>query len=678
MTFEPTAIMNAHVLAKIKLNNTEYVTNGDMELDSDWDDNGSPAVNERSSERAYTGTYSRKITQPSAGGTYTYGIKQTITGLVVGKTYNISGKLYGLDMDPVSSIIVYLATGAHDFYFNPTNGSWNEISASITSPIFTATHTSEEIRIYPVSNVAGNAGKTFYVDDISIKDYDATAPIETLYYADENLSMSDGNFYEGRLSVSTLQRAFSSFTQPKQRTSTLTLTLKDADLTIRDILENYTLGNREVYLYVGTGTNLDDYSIDFHGVIKFPGGVSFDRNEVQIRLNDRRNSDEAILPVNKFWTTDYPNLHEDAEGQPIPIVYGNFSDMWIPATCVNTSTKQFKIADHEIYSIDDVAKNGTGSQSWTDEDLENATFILDETYDPDNDVITVKCKGKVNIPGLLLQHPVTILIDILYNFLGLETTDVNQIALGTLLTDLIGVKCRRVISAEISSNTLLEELGIENMFDLFIKDDKYYPKTRMPEVGVDSTYTEIEIAQGSLRVDADPEGLYANRIKCNYDYDLVNDRYRGIAQANWPYEQERVGQIIPRTINFKWLYVQADVNALASHLIMLYAREINVIKFTAMGDAIMSQLADRVGLTFAHYNGRPLVIRELSKHFGTMSCTIFGYDEIKHVLPGYWTGDDAPDYDSATPEQRASQGFWTDDDGYANPGEEESKVSNFW
>ena len=147
----------------------ELVTNGNMELDSDWNDFGSPAVNERSSEQAFTGTYSRKITQPAAGGTYTYGITQTITGLTVGKSYLISGKLYGLDMDSGYNIIVYLATGAHDFYFSPINGSWNGINASITSPIFTATHTSEVMRIYPASNVAGNAGKTFYVDDISIR-----------------------------------------------------------------------------------------------------------------------------------------------------------------------------------------------------------------------------------------------------------------------------------------------------------------------------------------------------------------------------------------------------------------------------------------------------------------------------------------------------------------------------
>ena len=138
------------------------------------------------------------------------------------------------------------------------------------------------------------------------------------------------------------------------------------------------------------------------------------------------------------------------------------------------------------------------------------------------------------------------------------------------------------------------------------------------------------------------------------------------------------GQVIPRTINFNWLWIDSDVHALAMHLIMLYSREINVIMFTASGDGILTKLADRVGLTFGHYVGRPLIVREISKHFTTMSCTIFGYDEVKHVLPGYWTADDAPSYDDATAEQRATMGFFTDDDGYAKPGDEDSKVSNWW
>ncbi|MBA7553938.1 hypothetical protein ES705_46542 [subsurface metagenome] len=117
---------------------------------------------------------------------------------------------------------------------------------------------------------------------------------------------------------------------------------------------------------------------------------------------------------------------------------------------------------------------------------------------------------------------------------------------------------------------------------------------------------------------------------------------------------------------------------MAAHLILLYSHEINVVKFTAYGEGILTKLADRAGLTFANYANRPLLVREISKHFNNMSCTIYGYDSIQHVLPGYWAADDAPNYDDATPEQRKALGFWTNDDGEAKPGDPDSKVSNWW
>ncbi|GAF78507.1 unnamed protein product, partial [marine sediment metagenome] len=52
----------------------------------------------------------------------------------------------------------------------------------------------------------------------AIGEYHVLAVVEltglTLYYANDSLSMSDGNYYEGRLKSSALQRAFSSFTEP--------------------------------------------------------------------------------------------------------------------------------------------------------------------------------------------------------------------------------------------------------------------------------------------------------------------------------------------------------------------------------------------------------------------------------------------------------------------------------
>jgi hypothetical protein len=54
---------------------SELVTNGDMELDANWSDLSAPTTNERSSEQAHTGTYSRKIVGSANGS----GISQNIS-----------------------------------------------------------------------------------------------------------------------------------------------------------------------------------------------------------------------------------------------------------------------------------------------------------------------------------------------------------------------------------------------------------------------------------------------------------------------------------------------------------------------------------------------------------------------------------------------------------------------
>lgn len=496
---------------------------------------------------------------------------------------------------------------------------------------------------------------------------------KALYYADVNMSMSDGNFYEGRLSVSSLQRAFSSFTEPKQRQSTLTITLKDADLTIRQLLDDYTWGNRHVKVYIGKGRDINDYSIDFHGIIKFPGGIEFDRKEVRIKLRDARNKDVVMLPINKYWESNYPNLEDGAEGNPIPIVYGDFSDMEVPATCINTSINEFKIADHSIYDIVQVYKNG-GAVSHSNEDLENATFRI-SSYDPDNDTVTVKLIGKIE--GYV-GGPTGIIEDILENYLEVSADNIDYTSFTELDAETGDMKCRRYIGDELSSNTLLEELAIECLFDIFIDNDKYTVRSRRPTTLIDSTFDTMTIAPNSLNVEGDPENLYNNRIKCNYVYDPVEEKFWSVHEANQTTEQERVQQTITRNIDFNWLYEYDDVFAVAEHLILLYSHEINVIKFTAYGEGILIKLADRVGLTFAHYEDRPLLVREITKNFNNMSCTIYGYDSIQHVLPGYWADDDAPNYDNATEEQRKSFGFWTNDDGEAKTGDEDSKVSHWW
>ncbi len=498
----------------------------------------------------------------------------------------------------------------------------------------------------------------------------------TLYYADSHLSMSDGNFYEGRLEVGTLQRAFSSWSEPRQRQSTLAITLKDRDRTVRTLLESYTWGLRRVAVYVGKGRNLADYTLDFEGIIKFPGGISYDESKVRVQLRDARDRDELVLPSELFTIDAYPHLDDRASGKAIPIAYGDWSGRAVPVVCTDTTTNEFTIAGHAIKSIVQVYLNGA-AVSHTNEDLTAATFRI-ASYDPQNDLVTVTFQGKTDDTGALITNPVGVLRDLQENYAGVDPADIDADSYDLLADELSGFAMRRYITEQSSSGVLIEELATECAFDVAVENGEYAVRSRTPSQSYDTLYDATNVKTDSLVVEYDPENLYANRLTGVYDWDPTNNAYRNAVEMNHTAQQTALGKVITRLISFKWLYIQEHVETTLSRFILLYSSEIRVIRFTGLGEAILEQLGNRVGLSFAGFEERPLLVRDVSKNFKNHSCEISGYDALSYANPGYWTIDGAPGWLAASASQRISQGFWTDDDGYASAGVEESKVSNWW
>tara|TARA_R110002020_G_scaffold437992_1_gene648382 strand:- start:11557 stop:15672 length:4116 start_codon:yes stop_codon:yes gene_type:complete len=143
---------------------SELVVNGDMELDSNWGDVVSPAINERSTEIVRTGTYSRKIVGDSSYD----GMAQSVT-VVAGESYLVSGWVYG---DGTNKLYARAYDGGGSGYDNFWIGSSNDgivVPAEWTyyQKIFKAVGTSFNIQILQGDQSAG--GVTFYADDISLK-----------------------------------------------------------------------------------------------------------------------------------------------------------------------------------------------------------------------------------------------------------------------------------------------------------------------------------------------------------------------------------------------------------------------------------------------------------------------------------------------------------------------------
>ena len=136
----------------------ELVTNGNMELDANWLDNGTPTTNERSDEQANGGTYSRKF----VGDSDSDGVYQIVTSEANAYyTFDAYAYISALTASGLSCWI--LNSGATDtirFENITTTGEFVNTSGIVQS-------TDTGLKLVFCQNGAGAI--TAYIDDVSVK-----------------------------------------------------------------------------------------------------------------------------------------------------------------------------------------------------------------------------------------------------------------------------------------------------------------------------------------------------------------------------------------------------------------------------------------------------------------------------------------------------------------------------
>lgn len=457
----------------------------------------------------------------------------------------------------------------------------------------------------------------------------------TLRFTDPpGLSMSDGHFWAPRLvEISELTYAFSSLIEPKQRGTSLRIVLDNHDDQVTAWLDTYEWGNRPVDIYVGEGSDLDAYDLEFSGIIRFPDTYQRDRDRAVVYLTDRRMADGRDMPPETFGTGNYPNLEDKSNYYPIPVVYGDFSDtadkQLCPAYCTDTTANQFKVAWHPIHSISQVYRkvgNTLTPISHSDEDLEGATFKI-ATYDPDDHTILVAMKGKTLPGGALMENPADIIEDLMTAYGQIPADDLASTTFDAVRAATSGTKCRRWIGAVsrtaaggtsyvgiTSTWPLITALCNEVGIDLVIRNGVYAIYTRASGTPV-WTYKDTDIVQGHFRVDQDPENLYCNRLRCYYRYDPGADRYDAYVLKDDAAEQGEAGvnALAMRDFSFTWLWEDAAVDARAQALLDFFSSKPRVVSMTLMYYAIHRYVGDTIALSFDSFTDQAMQIREISK-----------------------------------------------------------------
>lgn len=233
----------------------------------------------------------------------------------------------------------------------------------------------------------------------------------------------DNIYYDGRLSsISSITLAIDNLYNGIPSYESCSINLINSDGYFDHIRDNNIYGQK-VKVYYGEDTNnIDDFIQVYEGIIE-----SFQPETDVLSLNtyDPRKTLSKSIPENKFEKINYPKFSDN--GKYIPLSYGEINNA--EAFCLNEtdglSLFEFKLADtefHPIKSINTVYVEGEEVSVYS-EDLSLGTFKLESSVYSSGDSVTASFSGYVDDEGVLIEDPIDIIEDILFNYTTLFFDD---------------------------------------------------------------------------------------------------------------------------------------------------------------------------------------------------------------------------------------------------------------
>lgn len=529
--------------------------------------------------------------------------------------------------------------------------------------------------------------------DSSIQNWRVLVEIQldglTVRRAQDYLVQSDGTVWEkGLVSTSPLRMSAGRMLDPQIVTSSMAIELDNVDNVITDLMDDYEWGSRLVLVYVGQGTAAADYAEVWRGRVRISGGIEYDDVICRIDLMDVRGADAQVLPPNKLFPSDYPNIEDKSKYLPIPIIYGDWSSgvaggERVPSYCVDTTAGvagRFKLAAHELKQIEKVFLNSVDITTDCTMDLANAEFTITgaQVYAPLTDTVSANVQGATDdgtSSGTLLQTLPEIADDLLQTWLGVDAADIDATQFAVWAADLTTSDYgRRWIGSEISSNTLMSEIAVDGLIDWLINDGQYYPVPRLVSMGTFDTYRSPDILSGAdqvkmFRVSKDPEEIYLNQIKTRYAYDPVADTWTQYTKDD-DAAIAQIGARKRRRVDLNWLYLQAGAEARGQRELYFYSTELEMLQATFGPRALTKSPTDLFRMVYSKFTeqggvGHPFQVRDITPHFTAMKAEVSAWN-VANLVPARWTADTIPTWLLSSAAERRENGYWTDASGYAD------------
>jgi len=190
--------------------------------------------------------------------------------------------------------------------------------------------------------------------------------------------------------------------------------------------EKYIWRNRKVRLKAGKKDfNYTNFQTIYTGLIE---DVVCEDRQISFSLVDIREGIWRNLPINKLWQSNYPDLPDEEQGVPIPVLFGSIQNA--PMVCIDSANKKYKFHDGRVKSVTEVRdKDGNALTENTDYyvDLQNAviTFDRDNYAIGDDDFFIIDFEGIPDSANNLIQNGAEVFKYIYNTYLELENSELD-------------------------------------------------------------------------------------------------------------------------------------------------------------------------------------------------------------------------------------------------------------
>lgn len=344
--------------------------------------------------------------------------------------------------------------------------------------------------------------------------------------------------------------------------------------------------------------------------------------QVTFNVKSRQKSFSINMPVNSFDSTTYPNINEDNENKPIPICYGQCRN--VPVICVNEDetppvTYTFLICDMTYHSaisaIDAVYVEGVEVIP-DSTDLAAGSFTITSAsgdYTP-GDEVTADVQGYEDSDGNLIENAIEILLDLLSNYFGYNSSvTLNYAHINT--ADALDMNL--FLNETKKFWEIIEIIAKTSLLNFIIEDDNRIGIRIFTENAPFLTIFDNNNCRKFQSIKSDITKLITS-TEMKYNPDYAEDKY-----LIYPYDAEEADLYdIFNFYNRKEFIVNLidtdNCDIFSARVLEIFGGEYEEFSVETNLEALNREVGDTVKIE---------LVRPLSPNYGTWLCEIVGIDK---------------------------------------------------